>query len=123
MARVRAGRLRPRPDGRHPRLPQRVRRAGVDAPPFRPGRTTRGLFRRAGRMGPERPAERRRGRRLLPPPRQRLGARARGAGAMKIRALIEETGKTAVGFAVPEDVVLGLGKGKRPPVNVTLNGY
>ena len=24
---------------------------------------------------------------------------------------------------VPEDVVLALGKGKRPPVNVTLNGY
>jgi hypothetical protein len=42
---------------------------------------------------------------------------------MKIRALLEETGKTAVGFAVPEDVVLALGKGKRPPVNVTINGY
>jgi hypothetical protein len=42
---------------------------------------------------------------------------------MKIRALLEQTGKTAVGFAVPEDVVLALGKGKRPPVNVTINGY
>jgi hypothetical protein len=42
---------------------------------------------------------------------------------MKIRALLEQNGKTAVGFAVPEDVVLALGKGKRPPVNVTLNGY
>lgn len=42
---------------------------------------------------------------------------------MKIRALLEQNGKTAVGFAVPEDVVLALGKGKRPPVNVTINGY
>lgn len=42
---------------------------------------------------------------------------------MKIRALLEQNGKTAVGFAVPEDVVLALGKGKRPPVNVTLNGH
>lgn len=42
---------------------------------------------------------------------------------MKIRALLEQTGKTAVGFSVPEDEVLALGKGKRPPVNVTINGY
>lgn len=42
---------------------------------------------------------------------------------MKIRALLEQNGKTAVGFAVPEDVVLALGKGKRPPVTVTINGY
>jgi hypothetical protein len=42
---------------------------------------------------------------------------------MRIRALLEQNGKTAVGFAVPEDVVLALGKGKRPPVTVTLNGY
>ena len=42
---------------------------------------------------------------------------------MRIRALLEQNGKTAVGFAVPEDVVLGLGKGKRPPVRVVINGY
>ena len=42
---------------------------------------------------------------------------------MRIRALLEQNGKTAVGFAVPEDVVLALGKGKRPPVRVTINGY
>lgn len=41
----------------------------------------------------------------------------------RIRTLLEGTGKTAVGFEVPEDVVLALGKGKRPPVRVTLNGY
>src|SRR3954468_11798449 len=43
--------------------------------------------------------------------------------ALRIRALLEQNGRTAVGFAVPEDVVLALGRGKRPPVNVTLNGY
>jgi hypothetical protein len=42
---------------------------------------------------------------------------------MKIRALLEQSGKTAVGFSVPEDIVLALRKGKRPPVNVTINGY
>jgi hypothetical protein len=42
---------------------------------------------------------------------------------MKIRAELEQAGKTAVGFAVPEAVVVALGKGKRPPVNVTINGY
>ncbi len=42
---------------------------------------------------------------------------------MKIRVLLEQNGKTAVGFAVPEETVLALGKGKRPPVNVTINGY
>ncbi len=42
---------------------------------------------------------------------------------MKIRVRLEQTGKTAVGFAVSEDDVLALGKGKRPPVNVTINGY
>jgi hypothetical protein len=43
--------------------------------------------------------------------------------AQRIRALLEQNGKTAVGFAVPEDVVLALGKGKRPPVRVSINGY
>ncbi|MEA2518929.1 MAG: hypothetical protein QOF49_1009 [Chloroflexota bacterium] len=42
---------------------------------------------------------------------------------MRIRAELEQAGKTAVGFAVPEDVVLGLGKGKRPAVTVTIDGY
>lgn len=42
---------------------------------------------------------------------------------LRIRALLEQNGKTAVGFAVPEATVLALGKGKRPPVNVTINGY
>ncbi len=42
---------------------------------------------------------------------------------MNIHVLLEQNGKTAVGFAVPEDAVLSLGRGKRPPVTVTINGY
>lgn len=42
---------------------------------------------------------------------------------MRIRAVLEQNGKTAVGFAVSEDAVLALGKGKRPPATVTINGY
>jgi len=42
---------------------------------------------------------------------------------MKFRAAVELGGKTATGFGVPEDVVAGLGAGKRPPVRVTINGH
>ncbi|HET7704271.1 MAG TPA: YdeI/OmpD-associated family protein [Candidatus Limnocylindrales bacterium] len=42
---------------------------------------------------------------------------------MRIRVLLEQTGTTAVGFAVPDDVVIALGRGRRPPVRVTINGY
>ena len=42
---------------------------------------------------------------------------------MKIRVRLEQTGVTAVGFPVSEADVLALGKGKRPPVRVTINGY
>ena len=42
---------------------------------------------------------------------------------MRIRVLLEQTGKTAVGFAVPDEVVVALGRGRRPPVRVTINGY
>ena len=42
---------------------------------------------------------------------------------MKFRALIEGAGKTAAGIAVPPEVVASLGKTKRPPVRVTLNGH
>jgi hypothetical protein len=34
-----------------------------------------------------------------------------------------QSGKTAVGIQVPEDVVAALGAGKRPAVRVTINGY
>ena len=42
---------------------------------------------------------------------------------MRFRTTIEQNGKTAMGFAVPADVVEALGAGKRPPVSVTINGY
>jgi hypothetical protein len=41
---------------------------------------------------------------------------------MRFRAKIDLNGKTATGFRVPADVVAGLGRGKRPPVRVTING-
>jgi hypothetical protein len=39
------------------------------------------------------------------------------------RAELQLAGKTATGFEVPPDAVEALGKGKRPPVTVELNGY
>jgi hypothetical protein len=42
---------------------------------------------------------------------------------MRFRVTLELSGKTATGFQVPDDVVTALGKGKRPPVRVTINGY
>jgi hypothetical protein len=43
-------------------------------------------------------------------------------GDMRFRTTIELGGKTATGFEVPEEVVTGLGRGKRPPVRVTIGG-
>ena len=42
---------------------------------------------------------------------------------MRFTATIELGGKTATGIPVPEDVVLGLGRGKRVPVTVTIGGH
>src|SRR5688572_17972686 len=42
---------------------------------------------------------------------------------MKFRTTLELGGKTATGIQVPEEVVTALGSGKRPAVNVTINGY
>ena len=33
------------------------------------------------------------------------------------------TGKNAAGIEIPDEVVAALGKGKRPPVRITINGY
>jgi Bacteriocin-protection, YdeI or OmpD-Associated/Domain of unknown function (DUF1905) len=43
--------------------------------------------------------------------------------AMKFRAVVELNGKTATGIPVPEAIVTGLGGGKRPKVQVTINGF
>ena len=42
---------------------------------------------------------------------------------MRFRTTLELGGKTATGFRVPPDVVERLGRGKRPPVRVTINGH
>ena len=40
-----------------------------------------------------------------------------------IRILIQGTGDSAAGVHLPDDVVEGLGKGRKPPVKATINGY
>jgi hypothetical protein len=42
---------------------------------------------------------------------------------MQFRATLQLEGKTATGLRVPAEVVEALGKGKRPPVRVTINGF
>lgn len=42
---------------------------------------------------------------------------------MRFRASIEQSGKTATGIRVPDEVVEGLGAGRRPAVKVTIKGY
>ena len=42
---------------------------------------------------------------------------------MRFRTTLLQNDKTATGFRVPDEVVEALGKGKRPPVRVTINGY
>jgi Bacteriocin-protection, YdeI or OmpD-Associated/Domain of unknown function (DUF1905) len=42
---------------------------------------------------------------------------------MRFKTTLDAAGKNAAGFRVPRDVVDALGKGKRPPVIVTINGY
>lgn len=42
---------------------------------------------------------------------------------MEFRTTIQLGGKTATGFQVPDEVVEGLGSGKRPPVTVTIGNY
>jgi hypothetical protein len=42
---------------------------------------------------------------------------------MRFRATILTSGKTATGIPVPDEILEGLGGGKRPAVGVTINGY
>jgi hypothetical protein len=42
---------------------------------------------------------------------------------MKFTATLEQHGKTATGIVVPDDVVEGLGGGRRAAVVVTINGH
>ena len=41
---------------------------------------------------------------------------------MRFRTAILQSGATATGIRVPDEVVESLGAGRRPPVNVTING-
>jgi hypothetical protein len=42
---------------------------------------------------------------------------------MRFHTVLLRNDKTATGIRVPDEVVDGLGQGKRPPVRVTINGY
>lgn len=42
---------------------------------------------------------------------------------MIIRILIQGTGEGSAGVHLPDDVVEALGKGRKPPVRATINGY
>jgi hypothetical protein len=41
----------------------------------------------------------------------------------RFHTTILQSDKTATGIVIPNDVVIALGAGKKPPVRVTLNGY
>jgi hypothetical protein len=42
---------------------------------------------------------------------------------MKFRTTIKQAGKTATGIQIPDEVIQGLGAGKKPAVKLTVNGY
>jgi Bacteriocin-protection, YdeI or OmpD-Associated/Domain of unknown function (DUF1905) len=42
---------------------------------------------------------------------------------MKFRTTLLQAGKTATGIRVPDEVMLALASGKKPPVRVTINGH
>ena len=42
---------------------------------------------------------------------------------MRFRTTILQGDKTATGIRVPDEIVEALGKGKRPPVTITINGF
>jgi len=42
---------------------------------------------------------------------------------MRFRTTILQSGKTTTGFQVPDEIVEALGRGKRPAVTVTINGF
>ena len=42
---------------------------------------------------------------------------------MRFRTTLLQGDKTATGIQIPDEIVEALGRGKRPPVTVTINGY
>jgi hypothetical protein len=49
--------------------------------------------------------------------------RAAILATMRFTTTLRQEGKTATGIEVPAEVVEAMGKGKRPPVTVTINGH
>ena len=45
-----------------------------------------------------------------------------GRTEMRFHTTILQAGKTATGIRIPDEIVEGLGAGKRPPIRVTING-
>jgi hypothetical protein len=46
-----------------------------------------------------------------------------GRTEMRFHTTILQAGKTATGIRIPDEIVEGLGAGKRPPITVTINDY
>ena len=42
---------------------------------------------------------------------------------MKFRTTILQSGASATGIVIPDEIIASLGAGKKPPVSVTVNGY
>ena len=42
---------------------------------------------------------------------------------MRFRTTIRQSGKTATGIQVPDEIIERLGAGKKPPVKLSVNGY
>jgi hypothetical protein len=42
---------------------------------------------------------------------------------MRFRTTIRQSGKTATGIQVPDEIIEGLGAGKKPAVKLSVNGY
>jgi hypothetical protein len=42
---------------------------------------------------------------------------------VKLRTTIKQSGKTATGIEIPDEIIAALGAGKKPPVKMTVNGY
>jgi hypothetical protein len=42
---------------------------------------------------------------------------------MRFRTTIVQSGKTATGIRIPDEIIEGLGGGRRPPVRVTIGAY
>src|SRR3954467_460408 len=55
-------------------------------------------------------------------PREAGREKARNS-SVKFRTTILKSDGTATGIRIPDEIVEALGKGKRPPVRVTINGY